>query len=399
MTCPRCQHTLVENAVYCNDCGATIGCPAPPVRYAGFWRRVAAVVLDLAIMWPAIVLSVVGLTDLARPGENGKMWFEALVVPSPNPYADMLHLVTSFSALAVATFLALAPYYIFAEISPLQATLGKRILRMRVVDADGNRIRMRSAIIRFLARILSHAPFMLGFLMPAFTSKKQALHDIVAGTYITVAPRGNEAGRCGGCGMRIADNAAFCHRCGRRLPGPRDLTPYAGFSRRMLAVAIDVAFLALPLLIVSGAFVRQPSAEQQQVMAESRADFRIRPAHREAFAAYWRWFFSQFAVTFFVFSLYNTVAEASPLQGTFGKRVVGLRVVDLQGRRIGLRLASGRCAARLLSALSWHIGFLMAAFTRRNQTLHDIVTGSMVVRNSPNPAEDPAKPRPTLAPL
>lgn len=396
MTCPACQQRLVEGAVYCNACGTSIRRQASPVRYAGFWRRVAAVILDLVIMCPAIVASIAAFTSLAVPGVDGKMWFETFAAEDH----ITLQTVKDASAFAFAIFLALAPYYIVTEISGWQATLGKRIVGLRVVDVNGNRIGLRRATVRYAARILSHAPWMLGFVMAGFTAKKQALHDIVAGTLVVAASKEEDLARCPSCGRGAAEDAVFCWACGARLRVDPISSRYAGFWARVLAVVIDVMFLALPVLLISAAFVQTPSAENRQVLEEARArgDWRIRPAYREAFAAHYQWAFSEGAVVFLIFGLYNTLTEASSLQGTFGKRVIGLRVVDLQGRRIGLRCAVARCGARMLSAFSWHIGFVITAFTPQKQALHDIVTGTLVVKNAASSPKDSAMIRPPTLP-
>ena len=55
------------------------------------------------------------------------------------------------------------------------------------------------------------------------------------------------------------------------------------------------------------------------------------------------------------------------------------RVTDLGGQPIGFGRASGRYFARILSSLILMIGYLMAAFTARKQSLHDLLSGCLVV--------------------
>ena len=80
--------------------------------------------------------------------------------------------------------------------------------------------------------------------------------------------------------------------------------------------------------------------------------------------------------------LYFAVCETSRWQATPGKLVLGLRVVDERGRRIGFARASARCFGKILSVLLLGIGFLMAGWTARKQALHDLVAGCCVVRKS-----------------
>lgn len=78
--------------------------------------------------------------------------------------------------------------------------------------------------------------------------------------------------------------------------------------------------------------------------------------------------------------LYNAILESSPLQGTLGKLVLGLKVTDLNGNRIGFGRATGRYFAKILSGCALLIGYIMVAFTARKQGLHDMIAGTLVVR-------------------
>jgi uncharacterized RDD family membrane protein YckC len=83
----------------------------------------------------------------------------------------------------------------------------------------------------------------------------------------------------------------------------------------------------------------------------------------------------------FVSWLYFSVMEGSGSQGTLGKLACGLAVTDTHGRRISFGRATGRYFAKILSALTLGIGFLMVAFMPRKQGLHDVVAGTLVVRS------------------
>ena len=75
-------------------------------------------------------------------------------------------------------------YFALLESSPKQATLGKMALGIKVTDLDGNRISFGRATGRFFAKIISGVILMIGYIMAAFTAKKQALHDIIASTLV-----------------------------------------------------------------------------------------------------------------------------------------------------------------------------------------------------------------------
>ena len=80
-----------------------------------------------------------------------------------------------------------------------------------------------------------------------------------------------------------------------------------------------------------------------------------------------------------VFSLlYFAGFESSKLQATPGKLVVGVRVTDAAGARIGIGRALGRTLGKVLSSIILTIGFIMAAFTDRKRALHDMLAGTLV---------------------
>ena len=88
--------------------------------------------------------------------------------------------------------------------------------------------------------------------------------------------------------------------------------------------------------------------------------------------------------------LYYALFESSEMQATPGKRAVGLKVTDLQGEQIGFGRALGRLFGHIVSFLTFGVGFAMAVFTERRQTLHDMMAGTLVV-NREESSEDIAQ--------
>ena len=129
--------------------------------YAGFWRRVAAVILDGLIVSVVTVPLTLGLAD----GDT---------------YAEAARSSAGSSISTVVTWL----YYALMESSAKQATLGKMALGIIVTDLEGRRIGFGRATGRYFAKILSALILGIGFLMVAFTQRKQGLHDIIAGTLV-----------------------------------------------------------------------------------------------------------------------------------------------------------------------------------------------------------------------
>jgi len=78
--------------------------------------------------------------------------------------------------------------------------------------------------------------------------------------------------------------------------------------------------------------------------------------------------------------LYSASLESSVWQATIGKKLLGLYVTDVNGKRVSFARASGRFVGKSLEQLTLFIGFLAAGFTARKQALHDIVAGCLVLR-------------------
>jgi len=70
------------------------------------------------------------------------------------------------------------------ESSVYQATLGKMVLRLKVVDGLGGRISFARASGRHFAMFISTLILCIGYLMVGWTAKKQGLHDMMAGTFV-----------------------------------------------------------------------------------------------------------------------------------------------------------------------------------------------------------------------
>jgi uncharacterized RDD family membrane protein YckC len=172
---------------------------------------------------------------------------------------------------------------------------------------------------------------------------------------------------CPQCGAQAAPTYRFCTRCGSVLTAAPALPPeptaglpeaaadvYAAFWPRACAFLIDYVLVVLVCVLLKGLLgIRLESAVATQ-------------------AFFW--------ATVLVLWLYKAVAESSARQATLGKLVFDLKVTSLQGERIGLLRALARNISQALSAVIMYIGFLMPAFTRRHQALHDMIARTLVAR-------------------
>lgn len=87
-----------------------------------------------------------------------------------------------------------------------------------------------------------------------------------------------------------------------------------------------------------------------------------------------------FALTITVNWLYFTFFESSAWQATPGKRVMRLYVADLNGQRVTFGRAAARNITKLISSLTFLVGYVVAGFTERKQALHDILARCLVLR-------------------
>lgn len=141
--------------------------------YGGFWRRVAAMFLDVLILGAldTIILSVLGLNNRLISSE---LTNQANTVNVNLSYDDS-------SGISIVLFWL---YFSILESSKYKATIGKMVLGLKVSDIKGNRITFSRATGRFFAKIISTVLFLAGYIMIVFTRKKQGLHDKLAKTLV-----------------------------------------------------------------------------------------------------------------------------------------------------------------------------------------------------------------------
>jgi uncharacterized RDD family membrane protein YckC len=169
-------------------------------------------------------------------------------------------------------------------------------------------------------------------------------------------------------------------------PPSWDRVVFASVWRRLAAYLIDTLPLTLIVTGIFWAFFGLDEAWRAYSAADrspsARAEFlTLRNRVRD--------------LTFLVWVVYCVVLEASPWQATAGKRLLGLRVVDEQGRRLTFGRSLGRNAFKIISYAALYAGFLWAAFTRRKQAWHDLVARTYVVEVAwlPVPTSSPAPDR------
>jgi uncharacterized RDD family membrane protein YckC/Tfp pilus assembly protein PilE len=139
--------------------------------YGGFWMRAAAVVLDALVFWVALFVVTFVL-------------FFVLALVTPHQSIASTQPQTAQLLSAFLLLLAALLYFPLWESSAKQATPGKLALGLRVTDENGNRIGFWHALGRHLGKIVSWALLYVGYMLAGWTGRKQALHDLMAGTFV-----------------------------------------------------------------------------------------------------------------------------------------------------------------------------------------------------------------------
>ncbi|HCT30138.1 MAG TPA: RDD family protein [Bacteroidales bacterium] len=78
--------------------------------------------------------------------------------------------------------------------------------------------------------------------------------------------------------------------------------------------------------------------------------------------------------------LYYALMESSKFGGTVGKIAVGIKVVDMEGNSVTFARATGRYFSRIITNMTFLIGYIIAGFTEKKQALHDLVASCLVVK-------------------
>lgn len=191
---------------------------------------------------------------------------------------------------------------------------------------------------------------------------------------------------CNQCGQATETDAAFCCHCGQAqvitTSAPvltRPLSPdtfvcgagtfqHARFGIRLAAAIIDgvlrwsllypLGFWLRSAIGLAGAGVGMP---WRGISAVNRM--------------------SVFALGVLVGWMYAAFFESSVWQATIGKKLVGLRVTDLEGNRISPGRATARYLSKYLSMLGLGFGYLNIIWSPRAQGWHDEIAKTLVLRD------------------
>ena len=152
-------------------------------RYAGFWKRFVAYIIDSIIISVASgillipFLAVIGLGIFSMHDSD-------LSYDTDTAVGLIIAMIAGYLVLVAGIAIAGWLYFALMESSSQQGTLGKMALGIKVTDMVGSRISFGRATGRYFAKFVSSLTLGVGYIMAGFTQQKQALHDIIAGCLV-----------------------------------------------------------------------------------------------------------------------------------------------------------------------------------------------------------------------
>jgi uncharacterized RDD family membrane protein YckC len=148
---------------------------AAGARYAGFWIRLLAYIIDTLVLEVfsiviggvlGVVLALGGVLGTVQPSENG-------------------HLPPGYVVLFWVVGLALTiGYNVYFNSGTWQATPGKRILGLHLITVGGEPVSGGLAFGRWAGYLLDGLTLYIGFMMIGWTREKTGLHDLICGTRV-----------------------------------------------------------------------------------------------------------------------------------------------------------------------------------------------------------------------
>lgn len=165
---------------------------AVSMNYVGFWRRIVAALIDVCIYFPLAMIVFFMSAMFSSVAAGGAV-------------NDVKSFALNFTVSGyILSIVLLFLYYVILQKKMGGQTPGKRVMRIKVVNKDGQTPSMMTFVVREMLikdlsilipnlgllkiiQMLAALVVFVGFLMVLGDSKKQALHDKIAKTYVIYA--------------------------------------------------------------------------------------------------------------------------------------------------------------------------------------------------------------------
>jgi uncharacterized RDD family membrane protein YckC len=163
---------------------------------------------------------------------------------------------------------------------------------------------------------------------------------------------------CPNCGTQNDIGVRFCKKCGVTLQHIKDYTDYVGATLRVCAFSIDTLVTTIPVALILWVMT-----DLSSIMI--------------------------FGIVFAVSWVYTAVLESSSRQATLGKMVMGIKVVDTNGKKISFKTASVRHWAKVLTLIFQGSYWYLVSFSEKKQAIHDMAANMYVVTKGIYPPVEP----------
>lgn len=153
-------------------------------NYASFGIRWVAQILDFIILYIINWIVITPILAAVGFGVASANDFDLESMSEGDMIAAFTALMGALVAGSIALYVIRVLYGAFMESSKFQATIGKLAVGIKVTGTDGSRLTFVKALLRHIGKIVSGMIIFIGYIMAAFTEKKQALHDMIASSIV-----------------------------------------------------------------------------------------------------------------------------------------------------------------------------------------------------------------------
>jgi uncharacterized RDD family membrane protein YckC len=153
----------------------------PTFYVAGFWRRAAGGLVDLAVILPLSLLlgwmagAITGVRLPASRHRGLDFWLDLFLAADP----ALLGFLILIGAIAIT--------YVLIFHVTMARTPGMILFKTRIIDVYGDAPGVGRSLARTLGYFAGLASLGLGFLWIGFDSEKRGIHDWLSGTYVVKA--------------------------------------------------------------------------------------------------------------------------------------------------------------------------------------------------------------------
>jgi uncharacterized RDD family membrane protein YckC len=175
--CPQCGAANIASARFCSKCGIKLReISNLELRYATFGERLAAFIFNLIIvlLMTALLTHFIDLIFFSTAARAAIRIDEATI--SPEGWIVIW--------IWFGTFFGFGILYSALCTGLWGRTVGKMLIKLKVLKSDGSRVSISRAFVRSLAYQINQFSWGLTFIMIPFTGKKQGLHDYIANTIV-----------------------------------------------------------------------------------------------------------------------------------------------------------------------------------------------------------------------